>query len=167
MNKWKRYILSCLWGPLLILQFILVFAFGKYNEAGYDAVVYVGWFVWFLSILFGWIPMVVLKRKGGVEKGKSYVNTTVLVDRGIYSIMRHPQYTAGLLLSFALILISQNLMVVCMGTGVIVLLYVDILIADKYAIEKFGDAYILYMKKVPRINFLLGIFRLARKGIRE
>ncbi|SHI56206.1 Protein-S-isoprenylcysteine O-methyltransferase Ste14 [Dethiosulfatibacter aminovorans DSM 17477] len=164
MKNWKRYILSCLWGPLLILQFILVFAFGKYNEAGYDAVLYAGWMIWLISAILGWIPMVVLKRKGGVEKGKSYVNTTVLVDSGIYSIMRHPQYTAGLLLSLALILISQNLMVACMGMAVIILLYVDIIIADKYAIEKFGDEYISYMKKVPRINFMLGILRLIRKS---
>ena len=163
MRQWKMIILSYIWGPLLAVQLILVFAFGLYDKAGIDVVMWIGMGIWVLSAIFGWLPILALKRKGGVSKGDSYVKTTVLVDTGLYSIVRHPQYTAGLLWSLALILISQTWIVAVIGAVVIALLYVDILIADKHELEKFGDDYRRYMRSVPRINFLLGIWRLLRR----
>jgi len=162
-SHWKEYILSCIWGPLLITQIVLVLVFGKYNEAGFDVVMVLGWAVWVLSLVFGWMPIFVLKKKGGVKKGKSYVDTSVLVDSGLYSIVRHPQYTAGILWSLALILISQNGIVTALGFIVVLLMYIDIMKADKHEIEKFGEEYKRYMKRVPRTNFILGIFRLLKR----
>ena len=103
--------------------------------------------------------MIVLKRSGGVKKGDSYVKTTRLVNTGIYAIVRHPQYTAGLLFSLALILISQTVLVTILGFLTIALVYIDIYIADKYEIKKFGAEYKDYMKKVPRTNFVLRMIR--------
>lgn len=163
MKQWKEFILSCIWGPLLVVQIILTFLFGMVNEAGLDVIMYIGWVIWAFSVVLGWMPILVLKRKGGVAKGKSYVHTTALVDTGLYSIVRHPQYTAGILFSLALVLISQNWLIAAMSVVAIPLLYVDILMADKHEVEKFGDAYKRYMKKVPRTNFLLGIIRLLRR----
>jgi protein-S-isoprenylcysteine O-methyltransferase Ste14 len=165
VTHWKKYILSCIWGPLLVGQIILVFIFGMVNEAELHAVMYAGWVVWCVSCVLGWMPIFVLKRQGGVPKGKGFVHTTVLVDSGLYSIVRHPQYAAGVLFSLALILISQTWLVAAIGVVVIVLSYVDILMADKYEIEKFGDTYKRYMKEVPRINFLLGVIRSVRRGV--
>jgi protein-S-isoprenylcysteine O-methyltransferase Ste14 len=163
MKRWKMYILSCIWGPLLVAQIILVFAFGFYNKAGLDAVMYIGWAIWMLSAIFGWLPILVLKRKGGVARGESYVKTTVLVDTGIYAVIRHPQYAAGLLWSLALILISQSWIVTALAIIAITLAYMDILIADKHELGKFGDDYKRYMRSVPRINFVIGIIRLLRR----
>ena len=165
MNHWKEYILSCIWGPLLITQIILVFFFGVFNEAGFDVVMYAGWVVWAFSVIFGFLPIFTFKRKGGVAKGESYVHTKKLVVTGIYSIVRHPQYTAGILFSLALILMAQNWLVLSLGVVVMPLLYVDIVMADTHEIEKFGDDYKRYMKRVPRANFILGIIRLL--GHRE
>ena len=163
MKKWKTYILSFIWGPLLLTQYLLVFVFQIFNKAGNDIVLYLGWIIWAHSFVFGWLPIYVLKKKGGVVKRKSYVNTSILVKSGIYSVIRHPQYTAGILFSLALILISQNLLILVMGLVVIPLLYWDIVMADEHEINKFGDEYKQYMKEVPRTNFLLGIIRLLRK----
>lgn len=158
----KEYILSCIWSPLLVIQFLLVFIFGVYNEADLDPLMYAGWIIWAVSVIFGFLPIFVLKKAGGVEKGKSYVHTKTLVTSNIYSIVRHPQYTAGILLSLALILISQNWIITTMGVVVILLLYIDILWADKFEIEKFGDEYKEYMQEVPRTNFILGIIRILK-----
>ena len=46
----------------------------------------------FSGLIFGMLPTVEFRKKGGVKKGKSYIHTTKLVDTGIYSIVRHPQY---------------------------------------------------------------------------
>jgi protein-S-isoprenylcysteine O-methyltransferase Ste14 len=169
MKQWKMYILSCVWGPVLITQIILVFIFGIFNEAGLDVVMYVGWVIWAISVIFGFLPIFTFKRKGGVAKGKSYVHTTNLVVTGIYSIVRHPQYTAGILFSLALILMAQSWLILALGVVLIPLLYIDIVMADKHEIEKFGDDYKRYMERVPRTNFILGILRIlrGRKGESE
>lgn len=54
-----------------------------------------------------------------------------------------------------------------LGIPIIPLTYIDLIKADKGAIEKFGDDYKAYMKKVPRANFLLGIIRLLQRRKRE
>jgi len=163
MTHWKEYILSCIWGPLFVIQILLVFIFGMFNEAGFDIIMYIGWVVWAFSMVFGWMPILTFKRKGGVKKGQSYVHTTILVDTGLYSIVRHPQYTAGLLFSFALILLAQSWLILIIGVIVILLLYADIIMADKHEIEKFGDEYKRYMQNVPRTNFILGIIKSLKR----
>ena len=160
MTKWKRYVLPYIWGSVLLAQIVLVFICKIFNEAELDFVMYLGLLIWAISVFFGWYPIFVFKRKGGVKKGKSFVHTTVLVESGLYSIVRHPQYTSGILFSLALILISQSWLITLMGIFVMPLLYLDILLADKHEIEKFGDDYRRYMQRVPRTNFLLGVIRL-------
>jgi protein-S-isoprenylcysteine O-methyltransferase Ste14 len=161
--EWKKYILSFIWGVLIITQIVLVFVAGMVNENRITFLVYLGWAIWGISILFGWLPIHTLKKKGGVAKGESYVKTTMLVEDGIYSIIRHPQYAAGILVSLALALVSQNWIVMALGAAGILLQYIDIVKADKYEVEKFGEEYTRYMKRVPRMNFILGIIRLIRR----
>ena len=163
------YILQFFWVPLILAQFLLVLFFGFYNKASIDPVLYLGWAVWAVSMILGWMPILIFKRKGGVPKGKAFVHTTVLVDSGLYSIVRHPQYTSGILFSLSLILISQSWLILAIGAIVIPLLYFDIVMADKHEVGKFGNEYKLYMNKVPRTNFILGIIRLLirRKGKRK
>jgi protein-S-isoprenylcysteine O-methyltransferase Ste14 len=36
---------------------------------------------------------------------------------------------------------------------------------EEASIEKFGEAYKEYMQRVPRVNFLLGIFRLINQKL--
>ncbi len=163
MKDWKKFILSYIWSSLLVVQILLVFVFGMNNRDRLQVVKYAGWIIWVLSVILGWLPIFILKRKGGVGKGKSYVHTSVLVDSGLYSIVRHPQYTAGILFSLALILISQTLIIATIGLVSIMLMYLDILNADKHEIQKFGDAYKRYMKKVPGTNFPLGVIRILRQ----
>lgn len=115
--------------------------------------------VWVLSALLGWIPIYTFRKKAGVPKGKSYVKTTRLVDTGIYSIIRHPQYLAGILLCLAFMLISQHWTVVVLGLPSIIIFYVGAYDEDMFCVKKFGKAYEAYKKKVPRMNFLLGIMR--------
>ena len=106
---------------------------------------------------------VVLKRWGGVAKRKSYVHTTQVVDRGLYSVVRHPQYLAGILLGVALTLIAQQWIVGALGAAAILIYYVNTYDEEKRAREKFGDDYVRYAEKVPRLNFLRGIVRAVRR----
>jgi len=118
----------------------------------------------FSGIVFGWLPVMEFRKKGGVRKGKSYIHTTKLVDTGIYSIVRHPQYVTFILWAIAGILLFQHWIIILLGIPIIPLTYIDLIRADKNAIEKFGDDYKAYMRRVPRANFLLGIIRRIRKS---
>ena len=112
-----------------------------------------------LSAAFGWLPIFTLRRLGGV-KGKGYIKTTILVDKGIYAIVRHPQYLAGVLMSAALPMISQNWLVAVLGLIAAVINYMNTYDEEIGCIEKFGDQYRDYMQAVPRMNFVRGIIRI-------
>jgi len=90
-----------------------------------------------------------------------------LVDTGLYSIVRHPQYLAGILWSIALVFISQHWVVDVLLIPVVVTVYLDSLKANKNLIEKFGVEYENYMKQVPGLNVLWGIVKLVFREIRK
>jgi protein-S-isoprenylcysteine O-methyltransferase Ste14 len=144
------------WTVLIVAQIVLSFFF---HTSGVEGVGCLGWTVLAASGVFGWLPMWEFRRKGKVPKGKSYIHTTVLVDSGIYGIVRHPQYLAGMLLSAALILVTQHWLIVAIGVPVMVLGYADMVKADQDLIEKFGDDYRRYMERVPRANVVVGVVR--------
>jgi len=126
---------------------------------------YVGVALYVLSgIVFGMLPVMEFRKKGRVRNGKSYIHTTQLVDTGIYSIVRHPQYVTFILWALAGMLLFQHWIVVFLGIPIFPLTYIDLIKADKDAIKQFGDDYKAYMKKVPRANFLLGIIRRFREN---
>ena len=64
----------------------------------------------------------------------------------------------GSLIIFALIIISQHRINFIVGAILIVLLCLA-MIEEERNIEKFGNAYRDYMKRVPRINLIAGITR--------
>lgn len=157
---WKISVSSIIVSILIPIQYIL--AFFIYKMPGIKAVQWVGWAIWVLSLILGIAPIFILRRKGGVAKGNSYVETTRLVDTSLYAIVRHPQYLGGILFSMALILFAQHWLVILLGGVSMVLLYWDIQAADREGIEHFGEEYRQYMQRVPQINFLLGIYRLIQ-----
>jgi protein-S-isoprenylcysteine O-methyltransferase Ste14 len=130
------------------------------------AYVGVGLYV-FSGIVFGMLPVAEFRKRGGVKRGKSYIHTTKLVDTGIYSIVRHPQYVTFILWAIAGMLLFQHWIIILLGIPIMPLTYIDLIRADKDSIEKFGDDYKAYMKKVPRANFLLGIIRLLQRRKKE
>ena len=159
MNQIKKHLISSIAGTLTITQFGLSFFF---HIQGIAILKYIGYVIWGLSVYFGWVPILILKRKGKVEKEKSYIHTSVIVDSGLYAVVRHPQYLALPLFNLALILINQHWLIISIGIVAIVLMIIDISKADQYNIEKFGDDYRHYMQKVPKINFILGVIKLIQ-----
>ena len=162
--SWMDFVPVTLVSILFIAQIIVgVFLLSGVSQIEFLAYVGVGLYV-FSGLVFGWLPVIEFRRKGGVRKGKSYIHTTELVDTGIYSIVRHPQYVTFILWAIAGMLLFQHWIIILLGIPIFPLTYIDLIIADKDAVEKFGDDYEAYMKKVPRANFLLGIIRRFRKS---
>jgi protein-S-isoprenylcysteine O-methyltransferase Ste14 len=152
---------------LFISQIIVgIYLLSDVSQIEILAYVGVGLYV-FAGIVFGWLPVTEFRKKGRVKKGRSYIHTTKLVDTGIYSVVRHPQFVTFILWAIAGMLLFQHWIIIILGIPIIPLTYIDLIRADKASIEKFGDDYKTYMKKVPRANFLLGIIRLLQRRKRE
>jgi protein-S-isoprenylcysteine O-methyltransferase Ste14 len=148
-----------LWIALAIAQTVL--SFFLYNPSGLRGLRYAGWLIWAVMCLFALAPVVTLRSKGSVPKGRSYVHTSVLVDSGIYAVVRHPQYLSFILLSIFLILLAQHWLITLIGIAAMAVVYAGIVPqADQANLAKFGDDYKRYMQRVPRLNFVLGIIRL-------
>jgi protein-S-isoprenylcysteine O-methyltransferase Ste14 len=155
-------LLSSVAGVLTVTQVVLAFFFHRPDS---QVLEWAGWLCLWTSAIFGVLPIITFRRKGGVPKGESYIKTTALVDTGIYAIVRHPQGgTAWLLINLGVMSIAQHWTSVVLGLASMGLAYVDTFKADQGCIEKFGDPYRRYMERVPRVNFVAGIIRLLRHG---
>ncbi len=165
--SWTDFVPVTLVSILFISQIIVgIYLLSDVSQIEILAYVGVGLYV-FSGLVFGWLPVIEFRKKGRVRKGKSYIHTTKLVDTGIYSIVRHPQYVTFILWAIAGMLLFQHWIVVLLGIPIVPLTYIDLIRADKDAIEKFGDDYKQYMQRVPRMNFFVGIIRLLRRRKRE
>jgi protein-S-isoprenylcysteine O-methyltransferase Ste14 len=145
----------------MFLPIVMVFMF--YNYYGLDFLVYAGWGLLAVSVVVILLAGGEFRKRGGVPRGKSVVHTTMLVDSGVYAVVRHPQYLGFMLFVFALVLMSQHWLSVTSGVLGSALFYRDVLREEQMSVEKFGDDYKRYMERVPRMNFLLGVMRLLRR----
>jgi protein-S-isoprenylcysteine O-methyltransferase Ste14 len=159
--SWKRDPLFWAYSILMFLPIILVFLF--YNYYSLDFLVYAGWILLVFSVVVILLAGGEFRKKGGAPKGESVVHTTVLVDSGVYAVVRHPQCLGFMIFVLALVLMSQHWLSVISGVLGSALFYRDVLREEQMSVEKFGDDYKRYMERVPRMNFLIGILRLLRR----
>ncbi len=167
-KKWTKK--NIFWSTLLTILGIICFpvnplVFSGVLETGHNQVAYiVGWTVWAFGMVLVMAPMIMFPRLGGVEKGKSFVHTTRLVDTGIYGVVRHPQYLGGIFAIFMTTLLwYPHLLFGILGVVGTVAVYMSCREEDQCLIQQFGDDYIRYMQKVPRMNLLAGVIRLLRR----
>jgi protein-S-isoprenylcysteine O-methyltransferase Ste14 len=171
MTTAKRTKKDILWSILMTVLCIACFPVnplvltGVIEVESYLPLAIIGWIVCAGGMVLVMAPIVMFPRRGGVTNGKSYVDTTRLVDTGIYAVVRHPQYTGGIIAIFlANLLLYPHWLFGVLGVIGSVVIYLGCREEDKYLIKKFGDDYKDYMQKVPQMNFLLGIIRLSRRS---
>lgn len=132
-----------LYGVLIISTIFL------YNSANLAELVYAGWIILAFGIIFLlWSSK--SRKEGYVE---------ALVESGMCAFVRHPEFLGHILIIFALVIISQHWISLIVGATLIVLLCLAMIEEEKRNMEKFGDAYRDYMKRVPRINLIAGIIK--------
>jgi protein-S-isoprenylcysteine O-methyltransferase Ste14 len=153
------------WGVAVAVAAVgqMISAIFFYNCADNAALTNLGWAVMMVSAIFGWLPILTFRRRGGVAKGESYIQTTQLVDTGIYGIVRHPQYLAGIIISVALMLIAPHWLVIGLGVVATLIYAFSTFEEERDCIEKFGDAYREYQTRVPRLNAIVGIIRALKR----
>ena len=166
MKNWT----DILWTSILTILYIICFPANPLVLTGlletefYLASFIVGWVVWSFGMVLVLAPIVLFPRRGGVPKGKSFVNTTRLVDTGIYAVVRHPQYTGGIYAIFLTTLLwYPRWLFALLGVIGTILTLITTKEEDKRLIEKFGAEYINYMQRVPGMNIFWGIVRAWRR----
>jgi len=159
----KDIILWSFFGILFVGQVVLCFMF--YNGANLDFLLYLGWATFAFSMIIEMFARTAFQEKGKAPKGKGWIQTSVVVESGVYAIVRHPMYLSFILFFLSLILISQHWLSLIFAIPITVYFYLSMVQEEQSSIIKFGDAYRNYMQRVPRINFVLGIIRLLRKPV--
>jgi len=168
MKQWKPspFFRACrLVLRVQIILGLIIFCYNYFfqDNLGVMVLVYVGWLVGLTGLAFFIRSTYELKKKGRSLKGKSFLLTSVLVDNGIYAIIRHPEYLGSMLLVLGSILISQHWLTLVLGVPVLLWFFVYVLpTEDRHLIEKFGDDYKRYMQTVPGLNFVVGIMQLKK-----
>jgi len=124
---------------------------------------HVGWALFVVSAILGWLPILLFRRHGHVAKGKSYMHTTELVTSGLYAIVRHPQFLASDFLAVAVLCIAQHWGVYLAGGVGVGVNHLTMIKADHDLVEKFGEPYHKYKLLVPQWNFLIGLWSWVRQ----
>ena len=123
-----------------------------------------GWIIWIFGLILAFSPNIVFKRRGGVTKGKSFIHTTKLVNDGIYGLIRHPQYTGGMVIAFSMCLIVQTPLTYILAIIAMTTTYFAMVFEEKRLMVKFGSQYENYKTEVPRVNLIIGLIRKLRKS---
>jgi protein-S-isoprenylcysteine O-methyltransferase Ste14/NAD-dependent dihydropyrimidine dehydrogenase PreA subunit len=164
LTGWLNW-LAWLTFPLLFMQLIGGSIYGVLfgPSLGLQALFYVGWVVLVFGLLFVFSSLIYFRKRGELVEGRGIMYTTVVVESGTYGIVRHPQFLGVVLMVCASILVSQHWVFVVIGVPLLVSMFKWIQLAEENLIAKFGDDYRRYMRKVPRINLVLGILRFAKR----
>jgi protein-S-isoprenylcysteine O-methyltransferase Ste14/Pyruvate/2-oxoacid:ferredoxin oxidoreductase delta subunit len=130
---------------------------------GLQALFYAGWVILVLGFLFVLSSLMNFRKRGKPVEGRGIMATTELVESGTYGVVRHPQFLGVALMMCASILVSQHWFFVLVGVPLILSMSKWAQNSEEHLIAKFGDDYIRYMRRVPRMNLFLGIFRFVKR----
>ena len=147
-------------GGCFVTQVVVCVLF--YNSLGLHWPVYLGWASLALAMVVGWRARVAFQTHGDVEEPRDWLHTRVVVDRGVYGLVRHPIYLSFMLISLGLVLLSGHWLNLAPGVLLMGLLYNDMRREERSNLDRFGEAYERYMQRVPRINIVLGVVRRVR-----
>jgi protein-S-isoprenylcysteine O-methyltransferase Ste14 len=96
--------------------------------------------------------------KYGRSAAGTYYATRWVVDRGLYAVVRHPQYLGYALMAAGFALLSQHVVTVTLGAGAIATFYIHTLHEEAFCAKRFGEQYRTYMQRVPRFNAVRGLW---------
>ncbi|MGD2163527.1 MAG: methyltransferase [Anaerolineales bacterium] len=112
-------------------------------------------FIYLAWVLLGvGVSLIILSTATLMSKRRSG-----LINWGIYGVVRHPMYLGAALLFLSWIGFMPHWIVILIALTNIAIVYWFMLEGERQNIAKFGDQYRIYMSRVPRVDFLTGIFR--------
>lgn len=73
----------------------------------------------------------------------------MVIDKDVYSIIRHPMYFAAILTYLGFVILSFSIIAFVLFIIIVIFYYYLCIYEERLLIEKLGDDYQRYMKKVP------------------
>lgn len=116
-----------------------------------------------LAVVFAGLPILQLRRFGMVPVGARFVHTTAVAQRGLYAVVRHPQYLGFDFLAWGLATFSLYWGTILPAIAVTVGLAIQARAEETYLLDRFPDAYRVYRRTVPRFGLLTGLVRCLRR----
>ncbi len=156
-TKAGDYLISSVAGLLFLFQLLLLFFF---FNAGLNVILLgIGWILLIPSFLLLTLPANILRKYGNAPEEESWVHTISLVNRGAYAIIRHPLYLGWIMMSLALVLVSQYWLSAFLSGIIFPLVLTEIHREDEFNEIKFGQEYSRYQQDVPMLNVFAGLWR--------
>ena len=140
----------------------IVLATIYYNFYRVSALSYLGWTLMAVAIVVVGLSWYAVRRQSLTED-REWLENTVLVDTGIYEVIRHPVYFSFIIYVVSLILISQHWLSIIFGVSIVGYLYWAMALEEWANVDKFGEEYVDYIGRVPRLNIVAGLGRYFRK----
>ncbi len=100
-------------------------------------------------ILAFWFGLIGVKGTG-LETAETH-RAEKIIDSGIYSIVRHPQYLGGIFGQIGFTLLLSRFYSLLILPLIIYIVYIICLKEEHELIKEFGDEYIQYQQKVPML----------------
>jgi len=143
---------------------VLIIIVGNFVDKGNNLVLkFSGLSLFVLSIIFWIAPIFSLKKYGYADKGEKYFETHSVVNNGIYSLIRHPQYLAYMLLVLGFAFIYQSWITYIIAVSAIVLFYIHTIEEEKEMLENYSQNYKDYCENVPRFNIIKSSLKIYTK----
>ena len=111
----------------------------------------IGFILYLPAAFFVFSAFANLKGRGKPENG--WEETTVVIDQGIFRLVRHPLYLGTAIWTVAVIFLFPSVSSIILGVACIFCFGMASRKEDRFNLEKFGEPYRRYMQKVPRWNF--------------
>ena len=124
----------------------------------------VGVVVLLLAGVFIFSPFFLLRKHGQIAAGQTYMQTSAVVDQGLYAVTRHPQYLGYMFLACGFALLSQHWVAILLATVAVTLFYGQAVQEERYCLARLGEPYEQYLRRVPRFCLVLGVVRLLRRS---
>lgn len=164
MKQWSKRTGMLVWGVaivMLVLAWILSWVLTSPNSV--RTFWYIGWGIWVVGAILIVLPLIMIYGRARGKKNEEWLETTTVVDTGIYSLVRHPLYLGWLLMYVVVIFFGQHWITSVMGIAGIASVYLIAIQEDLRLTISLGEEYISYMQKTPRLNILRGIIRVIRQ----
>lgn len=117
-----------------------------------------------LAGIFIFAPFYLLTKYGGRKDRKTYMQSGIVVDQGLYAITRHPQYLGYIFLACGFTLLSGHWATALLAFTGISFFHIQVTREEAYCLAQFGEPYAEYLQRVPRYNIILGIWRVLRSS---
>jgi protein-S-isoprenylcysteine O-methyltransferase Ste14 len=160
-NEVRSSFLYAAAGVLLILAWVTWFL---ETPGSIEWLQWMGWVIGAGGILLIGLALLTLHLRGQPEEGQGVTQPLVVVDSGIYALIRHPLYLGWILVYTGVMAVGQYCLTVLLcllGIGCVSVICRQ---EDRRLLERFGSRYEAYLDSVPAMNLVAGLMRwISRK----